>query len=67
MGSADVPPVNAAEAVAWWRVRHPDMPVREICERVGRSERTVSAPPGIYFLEVRAGRRSALVRIALLH
>ena len=35
------PPANTADAVAWWRARDPDMPVREICAKVGRSERTV--------------------------
>jgi hypothetical protein len=40
-GVGDVPPSNTGEAVAWWRARHPDMPVREICAKVGRSERTV--------------------------
>jgi len=40
-GAGDVAPANVAEAVAWWRARHPDMPVREVCARVGRSERTV--------------------------
>jgi hypothetical protein len=40
-GVGDVPPANTGEAVAWWRARHPDMPVREICAKVGRSERTV--------------------------
>ncbi len=40
-GVEDVPPANTGEAVAWWRGRHPDMPVREICAKIGRSERTV--------------------------
>jgi len=40
-GVGDVPPSRTAEAVAWWRARHPGMPVREICAKVGRSERTV--------------------------
>ncbi len=40
-GVGDVPPTGTVEAVAWWRARHPDMPVREICAKVGRSERTV--------------------------
>jgi hypothetical protein len=55
VGADDRPPANPADAVAWWRARDPDMPVREICAKVGRSERTVrrildglppqSAPP----------------------
>jgi hypothetical protein len=41
VGADDRPPANIADAVAWWRARDPDMPVREICAKVGRSERTV--------------------------
>ncbi len=41
VGVDDRPPANTVDAVAWWRAHHPDMPVREICAKVGRSERTV--------------------------
>ncbi len=41
VGVDDRPPANTVDAVAWWRARDPDMPVREICAKVGRSERTV--------------------------
>ena len=41
VGADDRPPANTVDAVAWWRAHHPAMPVREICAKVGRSERTV--------------------------
>jgi hypothetical protein len=41
VGADGGPPANTADAVAWWRAHRPNMPVREICAKVGRSERTV--------------------------
>jgi len=39
--TGDVPPANTADAIAYWRAKDPTMSVRELCAKVGRSERTV--------------------------
>jgi hypothetical protein len=64
VGVDDRPPANTADAVAWWRAHHPDMPVREICAKVGRSERTVRRildrlPPQSVPVDEYAGDRAA--------
>ena len=64
VGADGWPPANTADAVAWWRAHHPNMPVREICAKVGRSERTVrrildGLPPRPVLVDDDAGDRAA--------
>ncbi len=64
VGADDRPPANPADAVAWWRAHHPNMPVRDICAKVGRSERTVrrildGLPSQSVSVHGRAGDRAA--------